>query len=1266
MRFCALLFLVCCYTISFSQDLEIIHVNPENFPVVEAIIHSGDEFGMAAVEYKKEDFTIAESGQQNEVIRIDNPKNKELPLSILMVFDVSGSMKGERIKIVHNAAINFISRVPLQYSEIAIASFNEMVMINSDFTHNKNKLLQTLSNLQVFGGTSYDEAYLNYELGAMEFVRQGKHKKVIVFLTDGMSNVHYEKVIQEARSRDISIYNVTVALPMPEALKQISKQTGGSYYESAQSEGELGSVFLKMLGQIQSNLYGKIYWKAPYGCIAERSGTIEYMDKQYNYSYTIPASKVSKLEVGPDELVFGQVDPGNKKSLNVQLRAINNPVAISQVELFNEVFKTVDPFTSITLSPGSHKKLTIQYTPIEEGQQTANIKLLFENCPDKSIGLSGGVPEQVRIISPVGNDKFLVGIDTAIKWEGIKAEREVDIFYRNIDTVPWQYIGLGENHSYKWTVPDIVSPNVQVKLQPKPIRKQNLVLDKKINLKGFKPTYQVFYPDDSKIILGNTNGELIGINRYTNTHTFISRGMGNKGFCFSKKNNLISFSKNHITVREGTIGPIIAEFQKNKRLYSSYILEDGKEYLVPAIIRRYNNSVTVLRSTINENYDTIQEDRLIRHAAITSDGSRAITINLDKDLKIWDLSTGKTIYEDRLNNLDNTYVVNPNQETMLVVKPDSLLSMFKLEDASELFSSKGYQYIQFAKSGSYFLCHNTDSTLCFFDSFSGILLDSISDPTFCRTFGNAYELLILKNDSLQLFDLKSKANKLSYYSPGMIDYIISPDESKILLLNSSGVHTMIDSDSFTRISELKTEPGQEFKACFSTSGHDVLIQTEDMRAELWVPELINFNEAISENFSIVKPQIEGLDTINLGTFFINRQVNISVNNIYKNNSEFELGIKDVSTTANNFQLVNHPKNYKLKPGDSQGIELGFLPSKEGQYSDQLIAYTQFDTLYTTVYAEAVSTSLELLNNPVNLGTVLLDESKDTTLPVIANTGNIPILINEITIVGPDTNQITLLENKNGQHIQPGDTLVIGFKFLGKKRGRTSTRVQFNLDYLDSLKNLTLFGEVIAPPDVTIAALTYNTADSLPIEADIECVDLESGYRIKQEDEQQTEKKYFKANPGRVLGLFASKKGYLSSSNKIDLTEGVLSDTVYSNLYLTEIKSGTMIRLNCIFFDFNSSTLKAESYSELQKVVEMLNTNTTITIEIQGHTDNVGSSDFNMSLSRKRAQAIKEYIVSKGILKNRLSVKAYGYIKPVASNDDELGRAQNRRVEIMVR
>ena len=120
-----------------------------------------------------------------------------------------------------------------------------------------------------------------------------------------------------------------------------------------------------------------------------------------------------------------------------------------------------------------------------------------------------------------------------------------------------------------------------------------------------------------------------------------------------------------------------------------------------------------------------------------------------------------------------------------------------------------------------------------------------------------------------------------------------------------------------------------------------------------------------------------------------------------------------------------------------------------------------------------------------------------------------------------------------------------------------------------------------------------------------------------------------------------------------------------NLYLSPIEVGQVVRLNNIFFETNKSVLKLESFPELDRTVKFLQANPKVEIEVLGHTDNVGSDEYNLNLSKARAASVRKYIQDKGIEENRVVSKGFGESQPQASNDTEEGRQINRRVEFRI-
>jgi len=111
--------------------------------------------------------------------------------------------------------------------------------------------------------------------------------------------------------------------------------------------------------------------------------------------------------------------------------------------------------------------------------------------------------------------------------------------------------------------------------------------------------------------------------------------------------------------------------------------------------------------------------------------------------------------------------------------------------------------------------------------------------------------------------------------------------------------------------------------------------------------------------------------------------------------------------------------------------------------------------------------------------------------------------------------------------------------------------------------------------------------------------------------------------------------------------------------------GSKIVLKNIFFAFDKAILRDESTSELERLTKLLNDVPTLKIEISGHTDSKGADVYNQKLSERRAHAVVDYLVAAGIVKDRLTYKGVGEAEPVATNDTDEGRQENRRTEFKV-
>jgi outer membrane protein OmpA-like peptidoglycan-associated protein len=177
--------------------------------------------------------------------------------------------------------------------------------------------------------------------------------------------------------------------------------------------------------------------------------------------------------------------------------------------------------------------------------------------------------------------------------------------------------------------------------------------------------------------------------------------------------------------------------------------------------------------------------------------------------------------------------------------------------------------------------------------------------------------------------------------------------------------------------------------------------------------------------------------------------------------------------------------------------------------------------------------------------------------------------------------------------------------------------------------------------------------------------------IKEETTNANEGYRFETFDRQPLKLVVKKPGYFAKV--IYINKNSRNDTLYSqDVCLKAFKINKPIKIQNIFYDFNKAGLRETSKIALDSLVTIMKDNPAIKIELASHTDSIGSDAYNINLSAARAQSCVDYIVSKGIDKDRLSAKGYGKSVPVAPNslpdgkDNPEGRQLNRRTEFTVK
>jgi outer membrane protein OmpA-like peptidoglycan-associated protein/tetratricopeptide (TPR) repeat protein len=197
----------------------------------------------------------------------------------------------------------------------------------------------------------------------------------------------------------------------------------------------------------------------------------------------------------------------------------------------------------------------------------------------------------------------------------------------------------------------------------------------------------------------------------------------------------------------------------------------------------------------------------------------------------------------------------------------------------------------------------------------------------------------------------------------------------------------------------------------------------------------------------------------------------------------------------------------------------------------------------------------------------------------------------------------------------------------------------------------------------VRGFVYDSLTKAPLAARVRIVDLELRDTIRALTSNRVTGEFVTSLPLRSrYALLAEAPGYLFYSQHFDLRE---SDQAYElRVPLEKPRKGSTIRLRNVFFEFDRADIKPESEVELLEVVRLLQAHPKWKVEVQGHTDSVGTAMYNQQLSQRRAEAVRQFLIQRGIKAERIQAKGYGSSRPIAPNTTEEGRALNRRTEIL--
>lgn len=301
------------------------------------------------------------------------------------------------------------------------------------------------------------------------------------------------------------------------------------------------------------------------------------------------------------------------------------------------------------------------------------------------------------------------------------------------------------------------------------------------------------------------------------------------------------------------------------------------------------------------------------------------------------------------------------------------------------------------------------------------------------------------------------------------------------------------------------------------------------------------------------------------------------------------------------------------------------------------------------------------SEPINIGSPINTDAYDAYYSVAA-AGDYAYFVSDKNSLGKkDIFRLKL----DSQNILFDTTKIIASNDPNKSKSNKKT---LSSNDKNAVQNNTDNNKVAEPVVLLSGKIIDAKTGKVPQNASVIYEDLSTGKEIGTAKPDPQTGKYTIVLPyGKNYGITAKGKGIIASSQNLDLRKikaGYL-ELSDKDITTTPLEQGAKVTMNNIFFEFGKATLKSESFTELNRIADLLKENPDTRIEIGGHTDDVGTDEVNNKISLERADAVKSYLLEQKINVKRIDSKGYGKMQPKVPNTSPENQAINRRVEFKI-
>lgn len=931
---------------------------------------------------------------------------ENISLVLMMDLSISSYDSLNRNFLISKKIANQIIEKIKTTSEIAISSFDAISYLNREFTNNKTILTNTINALENTSGSIYDAGFLSEPTGSIAICKTGKNKNIILLITDGAGSASAAKIIDAAKSNNISIYSICIGNHLSNDIKGITKQTGGHSFEGVNDSVTIKNVINTFIYLSYNFKPCTLSWVNELNC--DDINNIEIINKKDSskatFSEKIKDQFKITLEITPPFLRFGAVPPGLNKSLNVSFTARNGDVQITSLMVNNPRF--VIDSGNITspklLRNGSTHTIRIKFTPTDSAIVFDSLRINSDACKGKILYMTGGYPNTppkertLTLLSPNCGEKLLVGDTFTVKWTGLLPADVIQLEYsinngRTWDTLAKDMVGL----EYRWVVPDKPSDSCLVRVVQ-------------------------LWP--------NNIGQTIDLHHYSSVNSAN----------FNKEGDLIiTASKDSLArIWNSNNGVEIFKLRGHTGFVNSAVID---QFDVFAVSSSDDSTAIIWNVRTGDSLRTLRgHTHTVRSANFSPDGSKIITASSDRSIRIWDTNTGANIDSVCCDNAQ-LWFANYSPDGSIIYSTNNIGTV-KFYDSNTLELIKSF---------------DTKNGVIPYASFSADMKLFVTASWFGKALVWDYEL----GDTLYSITHDTAIVPLNTAN---FDY----SGEYLITAGNDFVANMWNAKNGSFIAKLLEHTSSVQSATFNFDRSRVLTASWDSTAKVWNLKKRDLQTDSSDCvFSIIRPDIEAKD-IDFGPLAFGSVRDSLVTAFIKNRLPIELEVKDINISGLNdkdFTLLDGFAPFKLASGDSHAIKLRFYPLDLGDREADINIILTGRTISKKLKGNSYDPGLYVATPVIDFQKVEIGDFKDSLIKaVVKNRTPFDIQISKILKIGPDTNQFAIIQGYSPVNLKQNEEHTMLIRFSPNEIGRTMATIEFYHNAKGYPSKVLLFGEGIKP------------------------------------------------------------------------------------------------------------------------------------------------------------------------------------------------------------